>query len=536
VDTNECKTELDFFSNESIIGMSVVLETEESNRTTIAISLKMDRNYFRDNFCKKYNELKLLTVTHLREFLQGVAKNIGISHNAINFSNVITDENWDELRFLNKSQQEDYWNPEESSKLIATSMAISESPIYDSYLHECLWLHYIDLEDPKDIIQHGYGDRIVFQEFLRLRKLISRKTSIISNEKYLSDYLPEFFDWDIISSSSKIGWTTLFIKKFIDKLNFDLLSLNPCLPWSDEFIEEFADKWNWVNLSRNTAIEWDNKLISKFRLWVEWKFYSANPNLPWGVDFIEEYLNQWDWEALSLNKGIPWSEELIGKFCSLLDWNNLCANDAIFWDDNLLTKYMHRINWGIISNNRGSFWTPAILMKFCTVLDSQVLSQNTALPWTFEIFVGLSDVNFFRKKRIQLFDEEILNEIDGIRNTISDKENEEDYKDREFGALMKQDDDYYSHTTLDVILGIRNLTADELFDQAEREKLQQEDDGDYYERMIEAQVESLISNPLLNSIIWNKIYGGIYDESFLYDVLDSLERHKSGDWSDFPWE
>ena len=74
---------------------------------------------------------------------------------------------------------------------------------------------------------------------------------------------------------------------------------------------------------------------------------------------------------------------------------------------------------------------------------------------------------------------------------------------------MKQDDDYYSHTPLDVILGIRNLTVDELTDQAEREKLQQEDDGDYYERMVEAQVESLTSNPLLNSVIWNKIYGNI---------------------------
>lgn len=539
----ECKSTKKDFRIDDILGKTIILETEKIEDTINVISLKLDDNYFRDDFSKEYDDIKIYSARNIKAFLQGASKNVGISMDIINLLIPPNNEDWNDIYYLNKNLSKDYLQDyEDRSQMIDFCLAINESNIGEEKILNILrywyessgYLAEILATDPYKANASRYTENEC-NNYLKLRRHISANNSIIKNEKNLIDS-PNLLDWDIISSSSLINWDSKFILKFIDNLNMDLLSLNPFLPWDETLIKEFEGHWNWANLSKNIGIVWNNKLMSLFRSRLDWIFYSANSYLPWNSDFIEKYLNKWDWKELSVNKGLPWSTNLIEKYLKFWDWDKISTNSSIFWDEGLLTKYKNEINWKILSNNNGSFWTREMIIKFSSKLDFKLLSQNTALPWTIELFRGIIDPTFFKRLRSDLFDEELLSEIDKVQKKPTSDPDDDEIDWKELAEKEKSDRDYYQNTPLDVQLGLRSETMDEIIEEYEREERQQAMEDLAYEEYVEEQEEkakfdSLMDNPLLNNLIWNKTFGGIYSDSFLYDVL--IEYEKSSIVADF---
>lgn len=536
----ECKSTNKDFRINDILGKTIILETEKKEDTINILSLKLDHNCFHDDFSKQYDDIKIYSARYIKAFLQGASKNIGISMDIINLHIPANKKDWDNIYYLNKNLPKDYLlDYEDRSQMIDFCLAINESEIGEEQKLNILRFWYessghlaeILALDPYKANASPYTENEC-SNYLKLRKHISTNNSIIKNEKNLIDS-SNLLDWDIISSSSLINWDSKFILKFIDKLNMDLLSLNPCLPWDEKFIKEFEGHWNWVNLSKNSGIVWNNKLMSLFRSRIDWPFYSANPYLPWNSDFIEKYLNKWDWKELSTNGGLPWSDNLIEKYVKFWDWDKLSVNNRILWDEGLLTKYKNEINWKILSNNNGSFWTREMIIKFSSKLDFKLLSHNTALPWTIELFRGIIDPPIFKRLRSELFDEGLLSEIDKIqKKSISDPDDDDEIDWNELAENERNSRDYYQNTPLDVILGLRSKTTDEIIEEYEREERQEamEDlaNEEYeQEQADKAKFDSLMDNPLLNNLIWNKTFGGIYSDSFLYDVLIEYEKNGS---------
>lgn len=535
----ECKSTNKDFSIEDILGKTIILETEKTEDTINLISLKLDDNCFLDDFSKEYDDIKIFSARNIKTFLQGASKNVGISMDIINLHIPANEKDWNNIYYLNKNLPKDYiLDYEDRSQMIDFCLAVNESDIGEEKILNILRFWYessgylaeILATDPYKA-NAGPSTEYECNNYLKLRRHISSYNTIIKNEKNLTES-PDLFDWDIISSSSLIKWDSKFLLKFIDKLNIDLISLNPFLPWDETLIKEFEEHWNWVNLSKNFGIMWNNILMSLFRSRIDWRFYSANPYLPWNSDLIEKYLNKWDWKELSINRGLPWSSNLIEKYLKFWDWDKISANKSIFWDEVLLTKYKNEINWTILSNNIGSFWTREMIIKFSSRLDFKLLSQNIALPWTIELFRGIIDPIIFKRLRSELFDEGLLSEIDKVQEKSTSDPDDDEIDWKELAEKERSDRDYYQNTPLDVILGLRSKTTDEIIEEYEREERQQAMEDLAYEEYEEEQADkakfdSLMDNPLLNNLIWNKTFGGIYSDSFLYDVLIEYEKNGS---------
>ena len=192
----QCKSTNKDFKIDDIVGKTIILETEKTGDTINVISLKLDDNYFCDDFRKEYDDIKIYSAKNIKAFLQGASKNIGISMDIINLLISSNKEDWDDIYYLNKNLPKDYLHDwEDKSQMIDFCLAINESDIGEEKILNILRFWYESSGYLAEILAtdpyKANAGRFTENEcnnYLKLKRYISENSSIIKNEKSLIDY------------------------------------------------------------------------------------------------------------------------------------------------------------------------------------------------------------------------------------------------------------------------------------------------------------------------------------------------------------
>ena len=69
------------------------------------------------------------------------------------------------------------------------------------------------------------------------------------------------------------------------------------LPLEGILLEQYLFAWNWNSLSRSQFLLWSSDLIKRFEGSWEWEGLSSNMALPWSLELIERLEGRWGWRG-----------------------------------------------------------------------------------------------------------------------------------------------------------------------------------------------------------------------------------------------
>lgn len=124
-----------------------------------------------------------------------------------------------------------------------------------------------------------------------------------NNFKVIKKY-QNFLNWNIVSSDSRLNWTTEYIRQFNSKINFtrikdQRLKHNKAIKNVQKC---FVNNGDPCGLSMNPNLDFLT-IIENEELW-DWQCLSSNPAILKNDNFLEDYLDKIDLYGLCHNKGL----------------------------------------------------------------------------------------------------------------------------------------------------------------------------------------------------------------------------------------
>ncbi len=267
---------------------------------------------------------------------------------------------------------------------IVTRQAIKQEMIDEQIIYD-----YAHLWDWKTLIENVYEpEQLLLENDLpEIATLISMSIDEENSNRawrYITSIYPIHLIWNAINVTSNIE---------LIKWDWDYLSSSTRMPVSINTLEQYADKINWEVFSGNNFLNKlfrnDKELFSSRQTWEthvlkyldrfkdKWHFdrLSLIQNINGNARIISQYKDRWDWKILSsdqstlLTRGIKknrnYNSEMINLFLDKIDFDVLSSRSDCIIDLNLIQKFSHaKWNWNLLSFNSS------------LVLDTELFLEN----------------------------------------------------------------------------------------------------------------------------------------------------------------
>lgn len=145
---------------------------------------------------------------------------------------------------------------------------------------------------------------------------------------------------DLFSLNERIPWTADYILKNRDILDLIALSSNHSVPWNPWLIDYFQDDLDWAALCKNPAVRWDYELLHKYRGRIDWDGICQNPGTIWEDRSISAFESHLNFGLLSSSTSFPWNAKILNAYSSRLDWNRIASNRSVCWSKSMLLEHV----------------------------------------------------------------------------------------------------------------------------------------------------------------------------------------------------
>lgn len=218
------------------------------------------------------------------------------------------------------------------------------------------------------VIKHMYSEKDLLQidKLTTLAWYISHGEQSLIKESWaeITKKISSFSLWKIIDETSTYE---------IFHWDWDYISSNSKIPIDHSFLEKYVDSINWDNLS-------ENRVLASFFQYNK----SAYRNLNEWVNFIIEYLDtfkqKWNFARLSTINNLTWHERIVSEFEGFWDWSVLSRQSTlltmsdrnskeIHYDKRRFNRFSNRIDFGQIS------------LRFDVILDSDLIENYIDHKW-----------------------------------------------------------------------------------------------------------------------------------------------------------
>ena len=200
-----------------------------------------------------------------------------------------------------------------------------------------------------------YRDRLNF-------KLISTREDINIDDKMVSSFIEEKWDWQALSSNTGTNITFDFIFQNREKeWDWSALSKNSTIKWNDTKLREIlkdpvikaAISWDDVVAKRELHI--DDTLIKLMDgIDINWFELSGNPSFSPSIKSLKRAIEEGakiNWSALSKNQNIDLS--FVREYRDFLDWKILTSNKNVIkiQEEKILDEFIEFLNWSYVSEH-----------------------------------------------------------------------------------------------------------------------------------------------------------------------------------------
>lgn len=200
-----------------------------------------------------------------------------------------------------------------------------------------------------------YRDRLNF-------KLISTREDINIDDKMVSCFIEEKWDWQALSSNTGTNITFDFIFQNREKeWDWSALSKNSTIKWNDTKLREIlkdpvikaAISWDDVVAKRELHI--DDTLIKLMDgIDINWFELSGNPSFSPSIKSLKRAIEEGakiNWSALSKNQNIDLS--FVREYRDFLDWKILTSNKNVIkiQEEKILDEFIEFLNWSYVSEH-----------------------------------------------------------------------------------------------------------------------------------------------------------------------------------------
>jgi len=298
---------------------------------------------------------------------------------------------------------------------IVTKEAVNQNLINEQIIYD-----YSHLWDWKTLIESVYQtEQLLLENDLpEIATLISMSIDEENTKRawrYITSKYPTHLIWNAISVTSNID---------VMKWDWDFLSSSTRMPVSINTLEQYVDKINWEVFSGNNFLNKlfrnDKELFSSRQMWEahvikylirfkdKWHFnqLSLINNITGNARIISHFKDFWDWNILSsdrstlltrgINKNKSFDIETIRLFMDKIDFDILSSRNDCIIDLNLIQKFSNvKWNWKLLSvNSSVSFDSELFFENFLYKdWDWIEISKNQTLKFNNDLLLKLRDKN-----------------------------------------------------------------------------------------------------------------------------------------------
>ena len=216
-----------------------------------------------------------------------------------------------------------------------------------------------------DLIRNNLENWQFNPKYITPDQCLSSNPDVIKNLEII-DAFTEYWNWEMLSKSHAIPWTTELIDKYFEKWDWAELSANTSLPWSFHFIVKFAHKWQYKYLMRHL----EDYVIVQHKEFVLNNFSHTSPEYKIMSMFevseteLLKHKNKLSWRLLGLFGKAKWSSESLQKFGNKLGWDVLSSNQNLNWSSDLISEFEDKWVWPKLFDNEGITWTLDLIEKY----------------------------------------------------------------------------------------------------------------------------------------------------------------------------